>query len=58
MTVFRIEVRVPEGSQDPRGNAALKQANDAGFSPSSIDTTAVYLIEGLLDESSVQKIAD
>ncbi len=58
MTVFRIEVQVSEGSSDPRGGAALKQANDAGFTPSSIDTTSVYLVQGDLDDAAVSTIAN
>ncbi|MEE2912667.1 MAG: phosphoribosylformylglycinamidine synthase subunit PurL [Planctomycetota bacterium] len=60
MTVTRIEVRPISGSKDPRGEAALRQANSAGLSPlpSSIDTTAIYLLEGNLDEHAIQQIAE
>ena len=50
MTVFRIEVSPTNGSADPRGEAALHQAEQAGFSPTSINTTSVFLVEGELDE--------
>jgi phosphoribosylformylglycinamidine synthase len=56
MTVFRIEVRTPEGNPDPRGDSALKQAQDAGFTPTSIDTTSIYLVEGALDEGALSRI--
>ena len=57
MTVFRIEVSPTNGSADPRGEAALHQAEQAGFSPTSINTTSVFLVEGELDEDSATKIA-
>ncbi len=57
MTVFRIEVRTPVGEPDPKGGAALRQAQEAGFTPTAIDTTSIYLIEGILEETSVSKIA-
>jgi len=57
MTVFRIEVRTPAGKPNPLGDAALKQAKDAGFSPTSIDTTSIYLVEGDLGDSSVSRIS-
>ena len=57
MTVFRIEIRTQTGIPDPRGSAALRQAHEAGFTPSSIDTTAIYLVEGSLDNDSITKIA-
>ena len=58
MTVIRIEVRTSEGRPDPKSNAALRQAEDAGFSPSAIDTTSIYLIEGNVDENTVLAVAE
>ena len=60
MTVIRIEVRPLKGSGDPRGDAALRRALSAGLPslPTAVDTTAVYLLEGDLDEQAVQQIAD
>jgi len=58
MAVFRIEVRPTTGSKDPRGAALLLQAQVAGVSPppTAIDTTAVYLVEGELDDHAVTRI--
>ena len=58
MTVFRIEVAPSIGSADTRGRAALLQAEQAGFSPTAIDTTSVYLVQGELDDASVATIAN
>ncbi len=59
MTVIRIEVRPSSGSADPRGEAALRQAQSSGFEflPTAVDTTAVYLLEGDLDDHAVQQIS-
>jgi phosphoribosylformylglycinamidine synthase len=60
MTVIRIEVRPSSGSADPRGEAALRQAQSSGFEflPTAVDTTAVYLLEGDLDDHAVQQISE
>ena len=59
MAVIRIEVRSALGGSDPKGLAAQKQVKSAGISslPSSIDTSAVYLIDGDLDKESIEYIA-
>ncbi|MHC5023039.1 MAG: REP-associated tyrosine transposase [Planctomycetota bacterium] len=60
VTVHRVEVRARSGADDPRGRAALRAARAAGGPnlPERIDTAAVYLIEGPLDEKQAQRIAD
>ncbi len=57
MTVFRIEVTPTPGTVDTGGRAALHQAELSGFSPTAIETTSVYLVQGELDDDSVSKIA-
>jgi phosphoribosylformylglycinamidine synthase subunit PurSL len=57
MTLFRIEVSPAHGCVDTRGRAALHQAEQSGFAPSSIETTSVYLVQGDLDETSVSTVA-
>lgn len=57
MAVFRIEIKPSTKTADPRGTAALHTARQAGFSPISIDTSSVYLVEGELDEQGVTQIA-
>lgn len=57
MTVFRIEVSPAPESVDTGGRAALHQAKQAGFTPTSISTSSLYLLEGELDDSSVSTIA-
>jgi len=58
MPMHRIEVRATLGGADPRGEDALLKAQSAGIKilPTSIETSAVYLIEGNLDESSMNRI--
>jgi phosphoribosylformylglycinamidine synthase II len=60
MAMHRIEVRESTGSEDPRGVDALRRAQTAGIKklPTAIDTTAVYLIEGDLDEASLARLAN
>ncbi|MBT4584087.1 MAG: hypothetical protein HOC93_03295, partial [Phycisphaerae bacterium] len=62
MAMHRIEVRptLATGSLDPRGEDALHKAQAAGIAaiPTSIDSTAVYLIEGDLDERSASRLAN
>jgi len=55
MAMQRIEVRPTQGNVDPRGEDALQKAHAAGIEtlPRQIDTTAVYLIEGDLDDASL-----
>ncbi|MBC8523206.1 phosphoribosylformylglycinamidine synthase subunit PurL [PVC group bacterium] len=58
MRVHRIEVHPNAETIDPRGEEALNQAISAGISPlpSEIKTTAIYLIEGDLDDASIDQI--
>ena len=60
MTVTRIEVRPSSGNSDPRGEAALRRAESVGLQqlPTEVDTTAVYLLEGDLDEDAVRQISE
>lgn len=57
--MHRVEVRPREEAGDPRGCAALATIESAGQSPcpAKIETASVYLIEGDLDESLVQRVA-
>ena len=57
MAVFRIEVRPSPGNRDPRGDATFRQAEAAGITtlPTSVDTTAVYLVEGEFDNATAEK---
>ena len=59
MPVFRIEIAPQPTAADPAGQAALHQAEAAGLHPipSDVKTTAIYLIEGDLDDSGVANIA-
>ena len=60
--MHRIEVRPAHtlGSLDPRGEDALQKAQAAGIRnlPKSIETSAIYLIEGNLDEKSINRVAN
>ena len=58
MAMHRIEVRATLGGADPRGEDALLKAQSAGIKklPTSIETSAVYLIDGDLDEPSMKRI--
>ena len=58
MTVFRIEVSPAPKNVDTRGRAALHQAEQLGFSPTSIETTSVYLVQGDLDSEAVSTITN
>ncbi len=58
MTVFRIEVSPNQESIDTGGRAALEQARQAGFSPTNIESTALYLLEGELDDDSLVTIVN
>ncbi len=58
MTLFRIEVSPASGSVDTGGNAALNQAEQSGFTPTSIATTSIYLVQGDLDDASVATITN
>ena len=58
--VHRIEVRPRGSAPDPRGDAAFREAAALGLSrpPTRIQTAAVYLIEGGLDEEQIRRLAD
>ncbi len=58
--VLRIEVRPKSGLADPIGEAACRQAASLGLAktPSRVEAASVYLIEGPLEESHVQRLAD
>jgi len=58
MTLFRIEVSPATESVDTGGRAALHQAEQSGFSPTLIETTSVYLVQGDLDDALVATIAN
>ena len=59
MPVFRIEIAPQPTVADPAGQATLHQVQAAGIQtmPSDVKTTAIYLIEGDLDEVGVANIA-
>ena len=59
-TVHRIEVRPRRGRPDPRGIAACREIASLGLSatPTKVEATAVYLVEGELDEAAVNRIAE
>ncbi len=58
--MHRIEVHPTQGRADPRGEDALQKARAAGIEtlPQKVDTTAVYLIEGDLDNTSISRLTD
>jgi len=58
MAMYRIEVCAAHGNEDPRGVDALQKARSAGIKklPTTIDTSAVYLIEGDLDTTSLERV--
>ena len=58
MTVFRIEVTPSTNCKDPEGESALHQAVQAGFSPTLINTTNIYLVDGNLDDEAVSIITN
>ena len=58
MTLFRIEVSPASGSVDTGGRAALHQAEQLGFTPTAIETTSIYLVQGDLDDASVATITN
>ena len=60
MSVHRVEVRPRAEAGDPRGRAALAAIELSGQlpCPSRIDTASVYLIEGDLGDTLVQRIAE
>ncbi len=57
-TVHRIEVRPKPGAPDPKGAAALKDAESVGVSPvpSRIDCASVYLIDADLDRDQLARL--
>ncbi|MDP7009720.1 MAG: phosphoribosylformylglycinamidine synthase subunit PurL [Phycisphaerales bacterium] len=60
MSVYRVEVSSAPGSADPRGEDALNKARAAGIEklPTSIETTAVYLLEGDLDTAALERVTE
>ncbi len=60
MAMHRIEVHPTQGNVDPRGEDALQKAHAAGVEtlPRQIETTAVYLIEGDLDDLSITLLSN
>jgi len=58
MTIHRIEVRVRSGLADPRADRLMARARDAGIALAGARAAKVYLLEGDLDEASVDRIRD
>jgi phosphoribosylformylglycinamidine synthase II len=60
VTVHRIEVHPKPGLGDPKGAAALREAQLLGVAnpPTRIDSASVYLLEGELDQQQVAQVAD
>jgi len=58
--VHRIEVRPRSDHADPRSGAALAEASSSGVQPSPdrIDAAQIYLIEGAISASDVQRLID
>ncbi len=58
--VFRVEVRPKAGQADPVGEAARKRAVSLGLpnEPTKIDSAAIYLIQGNIDEKQLEQLAD
>src|SRR4051812_16206908 len=58
--VHRIEVRPKPGLPDAKGAAVCHEAQSLGLpqSPQQISSASVYLLEGELDESQLQQLAD
>ena len=60
LVIHRIEVRPRRGQPDPRGGAVAKAIETLGLSrsPKRVEHTAVYLIQGALTGSEVDRIAN
>jgi phosphoribosylformylglycinamidine synthase subunit PurSL len=58
--VHRIEVRPKPGSPDPRGAAALREAQSLAIDqpPTQIEAANIYLLEGDLDRDQVEQLAN
>jgi phosphoribosylformylglycinamidine synthase subunit PurSL len=58
-TIHRIEVRPRSIAGDPRGEAVLRDAVSLGLSarPHRIDTASVFLLEGDLSQSEIERIS-
>src|SRR4029453_15169273 len=58
ISLYRVEVRPKPGMPDPRGAAALREAESLGLAraPDRIDSASVYLLEGELDEDQIQHL--
>ena len=59
-TVFRVEVRPKPGQADPVGEAAHKRAMslDLPSEPTKIDSAAIYLIQGNINQQQLKQLAD
>ncbi|MCH8823657.1 MAG: phosphoribosylformylglycinamidine synthase subunit PurL [Planctomycetes bacterium] len=59
-TVFRVEVRPKAGQADPIGEAARQRAMslDLPSKPTKIDSAAIYLIQGNIDQQQLEMLAD
>lgn len=55
--VHRFEVRTKPGRIDPRAASLARQATTLGFNLSSTESARIYLIQGSLDSTSLQRIA-
>lgn len=60
MTIHRIEVRPSQDAGDPRGAAACQSARTASLDaqPETVHCSAVYLIEGDLDDVEIGRVAN
>ncbi len=57
--LYRIEVRPRPGQSDPRGHAALNDAAALHLAtPSRIDYASVYFIEGEIDRTQAERLAN
>ncbi|MCH2135154.1 MAG: phosphoribosylformylglycinamidine synthase subunit PurL [Phycisphaerales bacterium] len=57
--VFRIEVRPTQEAGDPLGRAMMTAARSARLDdvPERIDSAAIYLLEGALDDAHIERLA-
>src|SRR5688572_11368962 len=60
VAVHRIEVCPKPGMADPRGVAALREAQSLGLKrpPRSVESASIYLIEGPLNDREIAHLAD
>lgn len=54
--VHRFEVRIKPGRIDPRAASLARQASALGYHLSSTESARIYLIQGDLNESALQRI--